>query len=357
MSGGGPRSTPGAGPGKAAQATEAAAGMLRRLRLQGLLSGRPATGPQTVHIDIANACNTRCTTCWHHSPLLTPERRPSADWLRRLLPLSAFCSILGDLRRLGGLEQVILSGMGEPFLNPDVYAMVAEARGQGLDVTIITNLLAADLARLLSAPPQPGRLDLLVSVCGASAASWQAFHAHPRPDGFARLVEQLAQLRRLGLAPKQVQVVNRQNCDELPEMVRFARRTGARQVSFKLASLGGGTEAVALEPAQQERLRRKLIPEAMALAERFDLQTDLTAFASQIHPDPLRTAPIEQVGCYMGYLYCRITVEQELLFCCSTSVPVGRIDEATPLSAMWRSARYQELRDALRQGRFFPGCA
>ena len=42
----------------------------KNLRLRGVLANRPLLGPQTAHFDIANACNTRCTTCWDHSPHL-----------------------------------------------------------------------------------------------------------------------------------------------------------------------------------------------------------------------------------------------------------------------------------------------
>ena len=66
----------------------------RRARLEGLLEGRPRVGPQTVHFDLANACNTRCTTCWHHSPHLLPEHRPTAAWKRQVLPLAAFRAAL-----------------------------------------------------------------------------------------------------------------------------------------------------------------------------------------------------------------------------------------------------------------------
>lgn len=95
------------------------------MRLEGLLEGWPRVGPQTVHFDSANACNTRCTTCWHHSPHLLAEHRPTAAWKRQTLGSVEFRAALDDLVALGGLEVVILSGMGDPTLNDDLYGMVA----------------------------------------------------------------------------------------------------------------------------------------------------------------------------------------------------------------------------------------
>lgn len=323
------------------------------LRLQGLLRNQALTGPQSVHFDIANACNTRCVTCWHHSRALAPDQRPGADWRRRTLPLATFSAIIDDLLQLGGLEQVILSGMGEPTLNPELYAMVRLAHEASVGVTVITNLLRADLPRLVDSP---GELALLVSVCGVTEPVWQAFHDHPRDGGFERLVRQLELLAERGFRPKMVQVINAQNFHQLEQMVSFGQRYGARRVSFKLASLGRGTEVTALDPDQLQQLRTRLLPRALEAAARVGLQTDLADFALQLSADPLRTAPVEQVGCYMGLLYCRVTVDARLLYCCNPEVEVGRISAEQSLSRLWRSERYQRLRLRLRQRRFFPGC-
>ncbi len=327
-------------------------GGVAELRLQGLALNRPLTGPQTVHFDVANACNTRCTTCWHHSPLLQPEHRPTTAWLRRSMSLSTFSAILDDVASLGGLEQVIISGMGEPTINPELPQMVRHAHHRGAGVTIITNLLRADLPGLLECS---GELNLLVSICGVTSDVWQAFHAHPNEGGFARLRQQLDLLRERGFAPKHVNVINTQNYEQLPAMVEFAHRNNARRVSFKLASLGRGTEATALSLQQQVDLRDRLVPEARARAEALGVNTDLDAFARQVHPGSTRTAPAE-MSCYMGLLYCRVTVEAEVLFCCNTEVSVGTWDEQTSFSDLWHGERYQSLRRRVRARQLFAGC-
>jgi MoaA/NifB/PqqE/SkfB family radical SAM enzyme len=325
----------------------------RKARLEGLREGRPRVGPQTVHFDLANACNTRCTTCWDHSPWLRAERVPSAAWKRKTLGLERFRATLDELVALGGLEQVILSGMGEPFLNPALYDMVAHAHAHGLGVTIITNLLLADLGRLFSTQ---GELHLLTSICGVTQPVWHAFHAHPRPDGFEVLTRQLEGLKERGFKPKHVQVINNQNFHELVEMVHFARRYPAARINFKFASLAEGTEAVALSQAQKEQLLDDLIPRARAFAHAYKLPTDLDAFARQVDPGSHRTAPMEDVGCFMGYLYARITVEGELLYCCNAKLGVGHLDEGLPFAQAWEGARWQARRDSVRAGRYFEGC-
>jgi len=325
----------------------------KALRLRAVLENRPLQGPQTVHFDLANACNTRCATCWDHSPHLDPARVPSAAWKRQQLGVEQFRATFRELVALGGLEQLILSGMGEPFLNPGIYEMVAEAHAQGIGVTIITNLLRADLPRLLESR---GALDLLTSICGVSESVWQAFHAHPQPDGFAQLIAQLELLKSRGFQPKHVQVINKQNFHELVDMVHFARRYPAKRINFKFASLANGTEVVALSRAQKEELLRDLVPRAKAFAHAYRIDTDLDAFASQIALNSEGTAPIAEVGCFMGLLYSRITVQGEVLYCCNPKVQVGVLEGPGSFEALWNGEGWQARREQLRRGEYFEGC-
>ena len=59
--------------------------MIRDLRLRGLVENRVLTGPETVHLDVTNGCNTNCITCWDHSPLLTIGR--TTAWQPRNVPV------------------------------------------------------------------------------------------------------------------------------------------------------------------------------------------------------------------------------------------------------------------------------
>jgi len=325
----------------------------KKLRLQGILDNVPLLGPQTVHFDIANGCNVRCTTCWHHSPHLNAEHVPTMDWKRRTMSFDAWREIMDDLLELGGLEQIILSGMGDPSLNRELPQMVAYAHQHGIGVTIITNLLSVDLAKILSSD---GELNLLVSICGVTEASWNAFHDGPMGGGFPRLMDQLTVLKDANFLPKHVQVINAQNYHELPDMVMFATQWRAKRINFKFASLINGTEAVALSADQKRELTEVLIPRAAAIAEIKGIETDLKAFATQVSIQSHRTSPIEEVGCFMGTIYCRVTVDQELLFCCNTDISVGWINEEHSFSSLWKGSSYASLRQRIGSGDFFDSC-
>jgi len=321
----------------------------RRLRLRGVAEGRALTGPQTVHVDLANGCNTNCTTCWDHSPLLRAPR--STAWKRAMMPFDAFRELADDLASMGSVEAVILSGMGDPFVNPDVYRIAEAAKAKGWHVTILTNALLADPRRVVDLDVDM----LLVSVNGVTPRSYTAFHPNLTERDFARLEQLLGEFARAGKRFKHVQVINRDTAEEVVEMVRFARRYDAAHVTYKLASLGGGTEACALGDDQRERLLDGLVAEAKREAERLGVATNLDVFEAQLSAGGLATAPIADVGCFMGWSYARVTVDGRILFCCATEVEVGHLDDGR-FSEQWFGARWHATRERLMRGEYFASC-
>lgn len=324
----------------------------KRQVLAGMAAGRPATGPLTVHVDVTNACNAACVTCWDHSPHLGTPR--PAEWKRRRLPLDVFRTLVADLAALGSVRGLILSGMGEPLVHPDIYDMIALVKQQGWHLTMLTNLVAADIDRLAAS----GVDQLLVGVQGATPRSYAAFHPGWTERHFFTMCGYLRRLVAAGVRCRHVQVISRETADELVPMVRFGKRFGADRVNFKLASLYAGTEAASISPAQRDRLLAEDIPAARALARALDVATNLDLFERQVQAtlrDLRATTPIDDIGCFMGYVYTRITVDLEVLYCCNTRVRVGSLADAR-FSDLWQGEAWQALRAQMRAGQYLPGC-
>lgn len=344
-------------------------GTLARLEdLVRLPPGEVAIGPQTVHIDVTNGCNTNCVTCWDHSPHLH-EARPTA-WKKQRVDVEAVRALLDDIQSLdterGRLQAVILSGMGEPFTHPGIYDLIADVKRRGLSCTIITNLVAADVERIIDL----GVDGLLIGVHGASERSYLDFHPNFTSWHWQQLHTQLAHLRAARdaghhLEAKHVQVICRTNAHELVEMVQQAADAGAARLNFKLASLKAGTEAVALDDDALATLSGSLLG-AIILADQLELPTNLPVFSAQVAAmragrgeDAVervgQTAPIDDVGCFMGHFYSRITVDGTVLYCCNTDVEIGSLN-VLPFSSWWRSAKWASFRRRLRDGRYLPSC-
>lgn len=323
----------------------------KRARLEAFADATLPLGPQTVHFDITNACNTDCVTCWDHSPHLQPPQ--TIAWKRQRLDSETFGERLADIDALGGLEAVIVSGMGEPFTHPEVYTMLAEVKRRGLHLTVITNLLAADPAKLLELEVDC----LLLGIHGASERAYLDFHPSWRPRDWQRLQATLAEFSAQGRrGDKHVHVICKYNAHELVAMVEQAERFHAERINFKLASLRRGTEVVGIDESTRARLLERDIGEARTRADQLGVRHNLEAFSMQLRAGGRETAPIDRVGCFMGQLYSRITVDGTVLFCCNTEVEVGRLDANTKFSDLWRGPAWQTWRDRMRRGEYLASC-
>ncbi len=314
-----------------------------------LVAAQPETGPASVHIDITNSCNTNCITCWDHSPHLDVPR--PAEWKRTRVSLEQVEEILDDLVRLGGLEAIVLSGMGEPFTHPQVYEIIEAIKDRGLHLTIITNLVAAAPERIIAL----GVDQLLIGVHGATEGSYLAFHPSFRAVEWERLCTMLDRFREAKRRFKHVQVIAKTNAHELVQMVEFAARYESGQLNFKLASLGEGTEATRID-FQQRKSLVDAIPTAAARAAELGVETNLRVFAAQLAAGGSATAPIEATGCFMGFVYARILVDGTVLYCCNTDVVVGRLGPTTRFSDLWSGATWQSWRERFREGRYLASC-
>lgn len=319
-------------------------------RMASIARGEVLAGPQSIHFDLANGCNTNCVTCWDHSPLL--ENARTTDWKRIKMDLDQFERVTAEIASMDSVRSVILSGMGDPFVNPNVYEMIARVKGYGWHTTVLTNALLCDPQRILDLEVD----SMLISVNGVSPESYCRFHPNLEPSDFQKLREMLAAFAAAGKRFKHVQVINHDTAPEIVEMVRFADQYWAASITYKLASLSRGTEGCAITEEQRGLILKELAPQAEELARTLGVATNLDVFRMQLETGGRATAPIAEIGCFMGWYYARITADGRILLCCSTEVEVGHLDRGT-FPEQWYGAQWNERRARLMSGRYFPGCA
>jgi MoaA/NifB/PqqE/SkfB family radical SAM enzyme len=319
-------------------------------RLQSLADGVVRIGPRVIHFDVTNACNARCLTCWDHSPLLAVPR--STAWKRQRMDVALLSQILDEAKAMGGVEAVILSGMGEPFVHPHIAQLIAAVKQRRLHLTVITNLVAAAPELILEHQVD----QLLVGIHAASLPTYLAFHPGFDESHWQRLHAALARFRDAGRRFKQVQVICATNAHEIVAMVDQAALYCAAQLNFKLASLDDRRSELAISKPQQDWLLNQGIAAAEAAAKSQGVRTNLAVFRRQVATVGGTTAPIDKVGCFLGYDYCRITADGTALFCCNSQARVGQVRKSGDFSGLWRGPAWNGIRARVARGRFFPGC-
>jgi MoaA/NifB/PqqE/SkfB family radical SAM enzyme len=302
---------------------DAAEELQRDRELAGVLQGEHAfCGPGTLEIDLTNDCNNTCAGCWCHSPLMG-ELRLSGPTKRRYLETELILRLLDDAAALG-TRRVQLAGSGEPFMHPDVMAILAHAKRLGLHVTVVTNVnfITRDRADRLI---EIGLDQLTASVWAGTPAMYVATHPNQTERSFERIRDVLSYLAsrkdKLGLElplVKMYHVVSRINCRELLPMVEFAVATGCERVELQVTDVVPGRSDVlalgdddraAILVQLRELARRTVDPtrtatREQALAAAFDSGAEIAQFGKFEQPswpgwtwgDPL----LETIYCPRG---------------------------------------------------------
>lgn len=314
---------------------------------EGLL---PTLGPQSVGVVLTNACNLNCITCWSYSPLR--RELPTVDWRRRRLTRDLLQPLFADLAALN-TERVIFTGGGDPLAHPEFCDIAADAKAAGLKITLISNLtLVRDRDRFLAARPDT----ILANFSCGDAATYAAFHPNRSPADYDRLLDTLRAVRQAGAQLKLVFVVCAVNAHILPQAVAIAAELGA-SLQFKRVSITDETRPIDLTEEHRAALLAEL-PSLRAQAHASGVAANWEVFAAELRGDRSSAAPTAQeTGCWAGHYYARVTASGDLYFCCNQNpaLRVGSLHEAS-FADLWRSPRYQQIRDRLRAGSFVAGC-
>ena len=182
------------------------------------------TSPRVINVEPTTRCNMRCRMC---IKAVTDSPVPDGD-----MPLEDFLRLLPELSRC---DKLVLAGIGEPLLHPQLTAMVAAARGvmrPEAEIAMQSNglLLTPELALELVAA---GLDTVCISVDSLDDADGESLHGAVRLQALA---EAYAALRRASqqtgraVRPGAQIVLMRENAAALPDMVRWAGEQGARFV-------------------------------------------------------------------------------------------------------------------------------
>jgi radical SAM protein with 4Fe4S-binding SPASM domain len=197
----------------------------------------------SVLVELTYRCNLDCSFCYNDVGL---RGKP--------LTTEQYLDFFSDLRDMQVLN-LTLTG-GEPLAHPDFLRVGAHARELGFVVRIKSNghALRGTIARRIRDEIDPFLIE--VSLHGATAAT------HDRqtrvPGSFARLLENIAAARELGLRLKINSTLTRWNEDEVEDMLDLADSLGVMlQIDPEVTARDNGDRSpldLSASPAGTRRL-------------------------------------------------------------------------------------------------------
>jgi len=294
-----------------------------------LPSLRVESKPRTMLLLINRGCNLKCSFCDLWSDF------ENMDVRGRLIPLLDEAVAIGT-------QTLVITG-GEPFIHPDLFLAVREAKARGLSVNITTNGTLIDK-----------RWDELIS----SGVDSLSFSIDGMADNHDAVRGQRGAWKRTMAGLQRVRtetphlstsiyfVVTNQNVDELTSVFELAKEHGSK---FDFWPVNDAPDLYLRSAEDKEKWRRAVEYiaghdiEVAARAAYYEESLDYHAD----HMGPVRCLGlIDQYG---------VTYSGDLLPCCvwgGDGLIVGNVFE-TPLRELWASDEVQSH----REGMFRDGCS
>jgi MoaA/NifB/PqqE/SkfB family radical SAM enzyme len=315
--------------------------------------------PRQLYIEVTNRCNSLCKSCpltYDHFLQWEPKHHLGWDEFLRIVD------------QVPVIERVVLHGIGEPLLNPDLPRMVAHLKARGAHVLFNTNAVLLDEARG-DALTKAGLDELRISL---DALTPELYHKLRGIDKLPRILSNIkafAARRReqRGLETHQPAVSlwfvgMQENLHELPDIVRFAISTGVPEVHLqRLVYFGDGAtlddDVTAVREqslhATLQDLQQRMVQECEALARANNLK--FTASGATTPGESLAVnGKSPWHGCYRPWSLMYITATGNALPCCIAPFAVTDYEQIMlgnvlrdGIESVWNGAQYQSLRGAV----------
>ena len=292
-----------------------------------------------LQIEITTGCNLRCAGCQRTIGMA------ACSWRNAHMPASRFAAILANAPPA---EAIVLQGIGEPTLHPDLPQLIAAARATGKfrAISFNTNALAREPAYYADLRAA-GLNHLSISVDSLDPATAEAARAGTDVQRLTAAIQALIAL--FGPTITLSVLLSRLNAAELPDLLRRLYALGGRYIEVQpLIAYGATTQPLCLTAPELDLARRQ-IAEASATLPGVQMMP-----AAALAPNGNR--------CRRPLHAAYVTVDGFLTPCCTTNDAslFGRANLAdSPLTELWQSegvaAWFHSYVD--REPAICPGCA
>ena len=297
----------------------------------------PRRFPLKLQIEATSKCNLCCPSC-SHSREKDNGQHLTEDDLRRILN-----------RLPWQPARVVLSGIGEPLMNPQFFSLVDILAERKIQCEFHTNgtLLGARVREAILSRPNIDTVN--ISCDGAQKKTFEGLRRGAVFDGWncsvREFVAQAKQRRGKSLSIGANVVISRANLQEIGDIIRLAAEFGFDSVhAMHPIPLDDTAAALCPSPAELATVRQEYLWE---LGRRWGL-TVACYFGRDTLP------PKAMPRCLLPWEYMFIRANGDVAPCCALfgsekGAVVGNILEQD-FAAIWRGRPFREFRRASASG-------
>jgi len=301
-----------------------------------ILGERMVFQPSYIDVEPVSKCNLACVFC------------PVSGWKRAQLENLSFEDFKKILKQLPFLIEIKLQGMGEPFLNSDIFKMIEYGNKKGILMNTYTNgtiLNKEKIAKLFCSP-----LFLLsFSLDTPDKKTYQKIRGRDMFDVVIGNIKLAVEEKRLSKSNTIIQiwcVANKDNLKDIPELVKLSKEMGVDRlvIQTKLNSWNLGSIKKRFKDIEENIFEEKnmaVLNGASKLAESIGLNFCINTenYFSKDKP------------CNIPKMSAYIAVEGKITPCCVNPDPqvmsMGNIYKENFMS-IWNSKKYRQLRRSIK---------
>lgn len=297
--------------------------------------------PRYIETEVTNRCNMRCIHCTRTNHFLTGEKPLDIGFLS----LENYIRILDQFKYL---DCVTLQGLGEPFLNPEIFDIIRYSKDRNLSVAITTNvsLLNEEVSKKLIKSGINTKDNLTLSIDSFNTDSFEKMRPPIKLKKIIRNLETCTQICRDKVNISLHLVVANENIDSLENYIRLADSFGIKQISFSDQNLDmAGEKKDTLQISNSTKLR-ETISRIISITTEKDV-----AFSYYKLDSNTWTQKETKHPCWFLWSYPYITWDGYVTPCCARPYPkefnFGNVFE-TDFRKIWNSKKYRDFRKSFK---------
>ncbi len=285
--------------------------------------------PTSLMIELTNHCQLKCVICARETEMGEQMDKGHMD-------LGSFKKLIDEAHVY--LDRIGLTGLGETLLYPHLKEALRyiRSKNQGIVIFVSTNAYQANAPELVEAIADD--IDTLQISLDGIGSVFESIRKKSDYNKYYANLEAISELvRGRGAAVKCNMVVFKQNYEQMPDVIRLAKRLGIREVYFNIFNLVANAFGLALYDFYKTDAFRQRLAETKRLADELGIYLGHNEF----------DAPKGFAHCGYPWDDFYITWDGYSVPCCAKPFPkelnFGNVFE-DGLAAVINSKAYQEFR-------------
>jgi radical SAM protein with 4Fe4S-binding SPASM domain len=304
--------------------------------------------PIHMQLESTDACNLNCTTC---------SRDVIVD-KASILPEEHWKTVIDEMKP----TTLNVSGIGEPFLHPDIFRIIEFAKSRGAAVNCATNFTR--ISGRHREVVESGIDQLKVSIDATDAETYRLIRGEHLWDHIVENIKELNEWKKkLGSTKPSIRfnfALQRFNYEQAVDLVELARELGVDGIYYQFLSYVDMEDRKPMLTGDMSRTRLlELLDEAGKRAEKYGIKTNLDLWERDFEWFWNKMHTIEDYkpngkNCYMPWISTWLGADGWVRPCPVMPWTVdegrmGNLREQT-FAEIWNGKPYRDLREALKRG-------